>query len=134
VSRSPDFEATWYPRIGEDAAKQLRRLGQVVWLWPLNVIETFGFALLIGRGPLADVIGWLLALGLVVNLGVFVRLQWNTAAAISLWFGVERMRWLPRMTPERFDLWKRLRGFMTPDEREAADREASAGHAEQSPV
>jgi hypothetical protein len=86
-----------------------------------------GAGLLIGTSPLGDAIGVVLVVGFVVSLGMFVRAQWPTAAAVSTWFEVRRMRWLPRMTPQRFDEWRHLRRLMTPDERLAADR---ASHQE----
>jgi hypothetical protein len=72
---------------------------------------------LIGKGTVGDVIGVVLAMTCVVYVGMFIGAQWRTAAAVSVWFGVKRMRWLPRMTPQRFDEWRQLRGLMTPDER-----------------
>lgn len=123
-----DFESTWYPRIGKDAAEELRRGRRTALLGPVNGVCAVGAGLLIGTSPLGDVIGGVLVIACVVYLGLFVRAQWRTAAAVSVWFGVKRMRWLPRMTPQRFDEWRRLRGFMTPDERLAAAR--AADHSE----
>jgi hypothetical protein len=116
----PDFEATWCPRIGKVAADELRRARRTAWLGPLNPAFAVGAGLLIGTSPLGDAIGVALVGGLLVTVGIFIRGQWRTAAAISLWFGVKRMRWLPRMTPQRFDEWRQLRGLMTPDERLSA--------------
>lgn len=118
----PDFEATWYPRIGTEAAEELRRFRRTAWLGPLNAVFAVGAGFLIGTSPLGDAIGSALVAGFLVNVGVFIHAQWRTAAEISRWFGVKRMRWLPRMTPQRFDEWRRLRGLMTPDERLSAER------------
>jgi hypothetical protein len=120
----PDFEATWYPRIGKDAAEELRRARRTAWLGPLNAVFAGGAGVLIGTSPLGDAMGAALVGGLLVSLGIFIRAQWRTAAAISLWFGVKRMRWLPRMTPQRFDQWRQLRGLLTPAERLPADHSA----------
>ncbi len=118
----PDFEATWNPRIGKDAAEELRRARRTAWLGPLTAVFAVGAGALIGKGTAGDVIGVVLAMACVFYVGMLIRAQWRTAAAISLWFGVKRMRWLPRMTPQRFDEWRRLRGLMTADERLPADR------------
>lgn len=115
-----DFESTWYPRIGKDAAEELRRARRTAWLGPLAAVFAVGAGALIGKGTVGDVIGVVLAIACVVYVGMFIRAQWRTAAAVSVWFGVKRMRWLPRMTPQRFDEWRQLRGLMTPEERLAA--------------
>jgi hypothetical protein len=125
VMAKSDFEATWYPRIGKDAAEELRRGRRTAWLGPLICVFAVGAGLLIGTSPLGDAIGVVLAIACIVYMGMFIRVQWRTAAAMSLWFGVERMRWLPRMTPQRFDEWRHLRGLMTPDERLSADHSAA---------
>jgi hypothetical protein len=116
-----DFEGTWYPRIGKDAAEELRRYRRTIWLVLLGVVCAVGAGALIGKGTAGDVIGVVLAMISVICVGMFIRAQWRTAAAVSAWFGVKRMMWLPRMTPQRFDEWRQLRGLMTPDERLAAD-------------
>jgi hypothetical protein len=121
-----DFEATWYPRIGKDAAEELRRARRTAWLGPLNAVSAVAAGVLIGTSPVGDAIGVALVVGLLISFGIFVRAQWRTAAAISLWFGVKRMRWLPRMTPQRFDEWRHLRELMTPDERLSADHSAGS--------
>lgn len=89
-----------------------------------------GAGVLIGTGTIGDVIGVVLAIACVVYVGMFIRAQWRTAEAVSVWFGVDRMRWLPRMTPQRFDEWRKLRGLMTPEERLSADPSVSQGAAE----
>lgn len=117
-----DFEATWYPRIGKDAAEELRRYRRTVWFVLLAVVCAVGAGALIGMGTVGDVIGVVLAMISVACVGTFIRAQWRTAAAVAVWFGVKRFRGLPRMTPERFDEWRRLRGYRTPDERHAVSR------------
>lgn len=103
-------------RCGRGAA----RFRRTAWLGPLNAVSAVGAGLVIGTSLLGDAIGAALVVALVINIGLFVQAQWRTAAAISLWFGVKRMRWLPRMTPQRFDEWRRLRGLGMPDERQSA--------------
>lgn len=113
----PDFEATWYPRIGKDAAEELRRARRTAWLGPLIGVFAVGAGALIGTSPLGNAIGVALVAGFLISLGIMFGAYWRTAAAVSVWFGVKRMRWLPRMTPQRFDQWRQARGLMTPDER-----------------
>jgi hypothetical protein len=123
----PDFEATWYPRIGKDAAEELRRARRTTWLGPPAAVCAASAGVLIGRGPVGDVIGIVLAIASVGYVWLFIHAEWRTAAAVSVWFDVKRMRWLPRMTPQRFDEWRQLRGLMTPDERLSADLSGGRG-------
>lgn len=117
VMANTDFEATWYPRIGKDAAEELRRARRTAWLGPVIGVLAIGAGLLIGTSPLGDAIGGALVVAGLIGLSIMFGAYWRTAAAVSVWFGVKRMRWLPRMTPQRFDEWRQLRGLMTPDER-----------------
>jgi hypothetical protein len=113
-----NFEDTWYPRIGVAAAEELRRYRRTVWWCMLIVPFASGAGILLGReGSLDKVIGGALAAAAVLCWVMFIRGQWRLAAALSVWFGVKRMRWPPKMTPERFDQWRRANGFKTPDER-----------------
>ncbi len=73
------FEATWYPRIGKDAAEELRRARRTVWLGPLAAVFAAGAGALIGKGTIGDVIGVVLAIACVVYVGMFIRAQWRTA-------------------------------------------------------
>jgi hypothetical protein len=123
----PDFEATWYPRIGKDAADELRRARRTACLGPVAAVFAVGAGVLIGKGATGDVIGVVLAIGCVVYVGMLTRGQWRTAAAVSVWFDVKRMRSPPRMTPQRFDEWRQLRGLMMPDERFSAHSSAARG-------
>jgi hypothetical protein len=122
-----DFVATWYPRIGKDAAEKLRRSRRAVWLIPLGWLCALSASALIGAGGLLrDVIGSLLAVGAAVCLVLFNTARWPTAAAISEWYGVKRMRALPSMRPEHFDKWRHAKGFRTPDERMADEQSPGA--------
>jgi hypothetical protein len=112
----PDFEAIWYPRIGKNAAEELRR-------W--RKLTIFGFAvpllaiaagLLIGTGTLDDVIGIVLAAVVAGYFVMFINAQRRIAAAMSSWFGV-KIKGLPKMNPRRFDAWCQERGLRPPDER-----------------
>jgi hypothetical protein len=69
-----------------------------------------------------DIVGGTSAGVCVVIVGLFVYTQRRVATAMSPWFGV-RQRWLPKMTPKRFDEWRHARGLMTPGERRAGDKQ-----------
>jgi hypothetical protein len=125
-----DFESTWYPRMGKDAAEQLRRLQRSVWFVPLGLVFSLGAGALFGTSSAGDAIGGVCVLGAVICLGLWINAQWRTAAAASVWFGVKRRWWLPRMTPQRFDEWRTANGFRTPDERRA-DAEMLSGDVSQ---
>ena len=88
-------------------------------LGPIAGLCAVAAGALLGRGWLADGISVALVAVVVVCLWIMFRAQWRTAAAVSVWFVVKRMGCLPRMTPQRFDEWRRLRGLMTPAERTA---------------
>ena len=130
-----DFEATWYPRIGKDAAEALRRYRRSVWFVVLAVVFSMGAGVLIGRSSLGDAIGGVCVVCALISVGLWFGAQFRTAAAVSVWFGVKRMWALPRMTPQRFDEWRTANGFRTPDERTAAERlthQPSTGMAQES--
>ncbi len=61
-----DFGTTWYPRIGEDAAEELRRARRTAWLGPLIAVFAVGAGALIGKGTIGDVIGVALVVGLLI--------------------------------------------------------------------
>jgi hypothetical protein len=114
---TPDFDAIWGPRIGEEATAKLRTYFRVARLTPLAVIFAAVAGLGLGNETRGDIIGGISAVVCIVIAGLFISTQRRVATAMSPWFGV-RLRWLPRMTPHRFDEWRRIRGLKTPDERE----------------
>ncbi len=57
----PDFEATWYPRIGKKAAEELRRWRKITIFGFTAPLFAIAAGLLIGTGTLNDVIGVALA-------------------------------------------------------------------------
>lgn len=112
----PDFEATWYPRIGKDAAEELRRGRKIVIFGVTAPLFAIAAGLLIGTGTVNDLIGVALAAVVVVYLVMFINAQRRIAAAMSDWFGV-KIKGLPKMNPKRFDTWCEQRGLRQPDER-----------------
>ncbi len=106
----PDFEATWYPRIGEKAAEELRRGRRITIFGITSPLFAGGAGLLIGTGTVNDVIGVALAAVVVGYLVMFIDAQRRIAAAMSDWFGV-KIKGLPKMNPKRFDAWCEERGL-----------------------
>jgi hypothetical protein len=111
-----DFDAIWAVRIGEAATGRLRTYIRVARLTPLAAVLAGIAGLGLGNGMRSDVVGGISAVGSIVIAGGFVFAQRRVATAMSPWFGV-RLRWLPKMTPKRFDEWRHARGLMTPGER-----------------
>lgn len=112
-----DFESTWRPRIGEDATAKLHSFVRIVSVATLATpLSAVAAGALFGHGAVGDVLAAVCAVVCVGCITAFIRSQRSVAKAMSPWFGVE-IRWLPRMTPERFDAWRQARGLMTPDER-----------------
>jgi hypothetical protein len=109
----PDFEATWYPRIGKDAAEELRRGRRITIFGISSPLFAAGASLLIGNGTLEDIIGIAMAAVVVVYLVMFIDAQRRLAAAMSDWFGV-KIKGTPKMTPRRFDTWSQARGLHRP--------------------
>lgn len=113
-----DFEATWYPRIGKDAAEELRRARRVIGI--LSVVGpvcAVGGGLLIGSGE--HVLGYIAVTVAAGYIVMYLRAQARVAKALSMWFGV-RIRGLPRMTPTNFDEAVQRYGWRTPEQRTAA--------------
>jgi hypothetical protein len=128
-----DFEATWYPRIGKDAAEELRRGRKLVTFGIASPVFAVAAGLLIGTGTLGDVIGVASAAVVVVYLTLFIRAQVRIAAALSEWYGV-KIRGLPKMNPKRFDAWRDARGLHHPGEQVASGQtgrssDAAASHS-----
>ena len=109
---SPDFEATWIPRIGKEAAEELRRGRKIVIFGIVAPLFAGAAGLLIGTGTLPDVIGITLAAVAAGYLVMFVRAQRHLAAAMSEWFGIKITGGgTPKMNPKRFDAWCQERGL-----------------------
>lgn len=109
----PDFEATWYPRIGKKAAEELRRWRKITIFGFTAPLFAIAAGLLIGTGTLNDVIGVALAAAVAGYFVMFINAQRRIAAAMSDWFGV-KIKGLPKMNPKRFDAWCEERGLQQP--------------------
>jgi hypothetical protein len=126
----PEFEATWIPRIGEEAAEELRRGRKIAVIGVLIPVLSAAAGLLIGTGTVNDLIGAALAsmaAGIVV---AFLRAQRRIAAALSRWFGVKITGGrLPKMNPKRFDAWCQERGLRHSDEQIGSGEAAQSSDA-----
>jgi choline-glycine betaine transporter len=129
----PDFEATWYPRIGKNAAEELRRGRKIVTFGIVSPVFAVAAGLLIGTGTVDDVLGFASATVVAVYVALFIHAQVRIAAALSEWYGV-KIRGIPVMTPRRFDEFAEKRGLHRPDEKVASGQMArssdtGAGHS-----
>ncbi len=95
------FEETWYPRIGKEAAEELRRDRKFAVLTaPINLLCVCGVGVLLGLslGPLGDVGAGVFAVGWIVWFASFRRAQIRLGKAVCDWYGMKRIG-MPRMTP-----------------------------------
>ncbi|MGO9750505.1 MAG: hypothetical protein ACLP8S_20470 [Solirubrobacteraceae bacterium] len=107
-----EFNQIWVPRIGEQAATQLRRSGNLI-LTVLPMIFVCGIALDALDGPRATftLVFWIA--GVLVSIATFcvwLHSRIVLARKLSQWFG-RKLSWfqLPRLRPGSFDAWcKRL--------------------------
>jgi hypothetical protein len=114
----PDFEVTWYPRIGKNAAEELRCGRKIVIFGAVTPVFAIAAGLLIGTGTVNDVIGVGLAAVVADYLVMFINAQRRIAAAMSKWFGVKITGGqLPKMNPKRFDACCKERDLQSPGER-----------------
>jgi hypothetical protein len=113
-----ELEATWIPRIGEEATVQLhrfRRVGVIAIVTWLALAVGAGIAF---TGDTPDkILGVALIAGVVGAFATFIHCQRKLAAALSGWFDVEISGGqLPKMNPKRFDAWCQERGLRHSDE------------------
>jgi hypothetical protein len=113
---SGDFEATWVPRIGKEAAEELRRARRLAMMWPVAVVFAGGAGVLVEKGILVG--GAVCAASAACIFVAFVRAQRRIAGALSRWFGV-KIKGLPKMNPKRFDAWCDERGLRRLDNSDA---------------
>ena len=123
---SPDFDATWIPRIGEQGAGELRRFRRTMLILSgVTPVLAVGAGLLYAAGGVGNLVGTVLVVvvaGCCVN---FIRAEMRLAAALSAWFGVKiRGGQIPKMNPKRFDSWREARGLHHPGEQIAGGRAA----------
>jgi hypothetical protein len=108
------FDQAWQPRLGRQAAGQLRRLaGFALGLGPVVILLSVAGSLGLSSGRLSSILLGLAAVVAVIGLCVgWVRLSMAFAASVSRWFG-EEISWreLPRFRPSLFDEWCPQRGL-----------------------
>lgn len=113
VAEMPDtLQATWVPRIGEEATTELARYRKMGVAGPAVPFLAIAAGLLVGHGPLADVVGVTFVVIACCIVAEFVRRQRRLAATLSMWFGVKvTAGQLPLMNPSRFDAWREKRNL-----------------------
>lgn len=102
------LDEIWVPRIGEEAAVELRRNGYLTLVvgptvLGLAIFCSFAFGKGTSLGSALGVLAVLIALTLCV---VWTRSRLRFAKALSNWFGTRiSIQGLPRMTASQFDAW-----------------------------
>ena len=112
-----ELEATWGPRIGQEALLELRRYRKIGGIGMAMPVFAVAAGLLIGTSTLGDLVGGVLAAVYVS----FIRAQRRLAVALSRWFGVE-IKGIPKMKLKRFDAWCQERGLRKRDEQLASSQ------------
>lgn len=114
-----DFQATWVPRIGEEATAELRRFRKISGLGMLTPVFAGAAGLLFARnGALDDLLAVLCSTVAIGLLTALINGQKRLAEAMSYWFGVRiQAGQLPPMSVGRFDSWRQKRGLRSPDAR-----------------
>jgi hypothetical protein len=120
-----ELEATWVPRIGQEALLELRRYRKIGGIGMTMPVFAVAAGVLIGTSTLGDLLGGVLVLVVVVVYVSFLRAQKRLAAALSRWFGV-KIKGIPKMNPKRFDAWCQERGLCKRDEQLASGQMAQS--------
>jgi hypothetical protein len=113
-----DFEATWTPRIGEEATAELRHFRRVIVTTSLPALVLAGGAsFAFAGGTLDKLLGVALLIAAMGYPVEFLRSQRKLAAALSDRFGVKiTAGQIPPMSPRRFDTWCEKRGLHFPED------------------
>jgi hypothetical protein len=114
-----EFQATWVPRIGEEATAELRlfrRTGSIGIVAPVFAVAA---GLLFARNnALDDLLAVVCAVVGISFIVAFINGQRRLAKAMSYWFGVRiQAGQMPPMSVGRFDTWREKRGLRAPDKR-----------------
>jgi hypothetical protein len=118
IVASSDFQTTWVPRIGEEAAAELRRFRKIGGLGMVTPVFAVAAGLLFGNGMLDDLLAVVCSAVAISLLVALINGQKRLAAALSRWFGVKiTAGQLPPMNSGRFDTWCEKRELRAPDER-----------------
>jgi hypothetical protein len=112
-----DFQATWVPRIGQEATDALRSYRRASILPLAGCVLAGAAGLAFGGSTLDDLVGVALTALTLGLFGTFVRSKRRLAETLSLWFGMRiRSGQLPVMNSQRFDAWCEKRGLRRPGE------------------
>jgi hypothetical protein len=125
---SPDFDATWVPRIGEQGVGELRRFRRTMLILSgATPVLAVGAGLLFAVGGVGDLLGTVLVVVVAGCCVSFIRAEMRLAAALSAWFGVKiRGGQIPKMNPTRFDTWCDARGLHRPSGQGAGTQDAES--------
>jgi hypothetical protein len=114
MAAKSDFEATWIPRIGEQATAELRRYRWAGLTMPFTACALGAAGLYALYGGLLDqFLGGVLMAGAVGAFVILIRCQFRVKAAISDWFGV-KVKGLPLMNTKDFDSYCQKQGLQKP--------------------
>jgi hypothetical protein len=115
-----DFQATWVPRIGDEATAELRRFRKIGGFGMVTPVFAIAAGILFaGNSPLDDLLALVCSAVVIIVVVAFIKGQKRLAEAMSYWFGV-RIKIPPPMSVGYFDIWREKRGLRPPDGR--ADR------------
>ena len=114
----PSFDEIWIPRIGKEAADQLRHNSRITMitifpLLPLAIAGSFAFGSGSSRGI---AVGLLTVVMAGIGMIIWLRSRMNFTAAVSRWFGV-KLWWgeLPTLRSSgQFDAWCEKRNLSHP--------------------
>ena len=111
------FDQAWVPRLGEDAAARLARLGLLAaLLGPVVIVLSVLASLGLTSGhPTAALLAVAAVVAVLALCMGWIRLSVAFAVAVSTHSGVEiGWRELPRFRPSLFDRWAAERGLPSP--------------------
>jgi hypothetical protein len=119
VVAGSDFQATWVPRIGEEATAELRLFRKTGGFGIVAPVFAIAAGLLFAKNnALDDLLAVVCSAVGISFLVAFINGQKRLAEAMSYWFGVRiQAGQVPPMSVGRFDTWREKRGLRTPDER-----------------
>jgi hypothetical protein len=125
---SPDFDATWIPRIGKQGVGELRRFRRTMLILSgATPVLAVGAGLLYAAGGVGNLVGTVLVIAVAGCCVSFIRAEMTLAAALSAWFGVKiRGGQIPKMNPTRFDTWRDARGLHHPSGEVAGQKAESS--------
>ena len=112
-----DFDDVWVPRIGSEAANDLRRNGYLTLaLSPVIIALVILAGIEFGNHSSVQLsIGVVAIVAAIALAALWQKSRLRLTKSISVWFGA-KLRWfeLPRMTAKQFDSWRQDRDLTRP--------------------